>query len=126
MRACGSAPPPRRLAWSTGLVFGETRTLPFGHRKATRRAHSDWDNARLTDLYQARGNCKQLGFHAARHSFRSYLDAIPTISETRADRHQGTTPARYGRGTRTHSTFRLPPTRPAWTRTDGRDRAGEA
>jgi integrase len=47
--------------------------------KARRRAEVAW---------KAQG-LKSFTPHNARHSFRSYLDAIPTISDVRADRYMG-------------------------------------
>jgi integrase len=51
----------------------------FDHGKVTRRAYSAWKAAGL----------ERLTFHDARHTFRSYLDAVPAISEVRADAYMG-------------------------------------
>jgi integrase len=67
------------LGWDAGLVFGESATRPFDYGKTTRRAYSAWKSAKLARLV----------LHEARHSFRSYLDAIAVISDTRIDRYMG-------------------------------------
>jgi integrase len=68
------------LGRDTGfLLTEETVTEPCNYGKRTRAAYAAWKEARL----------ERLTPHNARHSFRSYLDAIPAISDTRADRYMG-------------------------------------
>jgi integrase len=68
-----------RLGRDTGLLFGEDTTTPFDYGRTTRRAYASFKRAGL----------ERITLHECRHSFRSYLDAIPAISETRADRYAG-------------------------------------
>lgn len=60
-------------------MFGESATRPFDYGKTTRRAYSAFKSAGLP----------RIALHEARHSFRSYLDAIAVISDTRIDRYLG-------------------------------------
>jgi integrase len=53
--------------------------VPYDYGKMTRRAYSALKSAKL----------EQFTLHELRHSFRSYLDAIPAISDTRVDRYMG-------------------------------------
>jgi integrase len=73
------APHIARLGRKTGLVFGDTATVPYDYGKTTRRAYSAFKKAKL----------ERFTLHELRHSLRSYLDAIPTISDTRVDRYMG-------------------------------------
>lgn len=63
---------------SDGFYFGSA-TRPFDYDAVTSRAYKAWEDAGL----------QKITLHECRHTFRSYLDAIPTISETRADRYAG-------------------------------------
>jgi integrase len=51
----------------------------LNYGKFTRRAYAAWKTAGLPRLTP----------HNARHSFCSYLDAIPAISDTRANHYMG-------------------------------------
>jgi integrase len=61
-----------------GFYLGAA-TEPFNYGKATRRAYKAWKDAGL----------ERFTPHQCRHTFRSYLGAIPAISEVRADRYLG-------------------------------------
>jgi integrase len=68
------------LGRDSGFLFpGETHDAPLDYGKARRRADAAWKAEGLRSFTP----------HNARHSFRSYLDAIPTISNVRADRYMG-------------------------------------
>jgi integrase len=68
------------LGRDSGFLFpGDTPTEPFNYGKTTRAAYKAWQDAGLGRFTP----------HNARHSFRSYLDAIPAISDTRADAYMG-------------------------------------
>jgi integrase len=61
-----------------GFAFG-TKDRPYHYWTTLERANKAWKAAGLG----------RFTFHDARRSFRSYLDAIPAISEVRADRYMG-------------------------------------
>jgi integrase len=68
------------LGRESGFLFvGDTSSEPMNYGKTTRRAFKAWEAAGLGRLTP----------HNARHSFRSYLDAIQAISDTRADAYMG-------------------------------------
>jgi len=60
-----------------GFFFGGAR--PFDYWGFCERAKKAWKAAGL----------EKIGLHECRHSFRSWLDVVPAISETRADRYMG-------------------------------------
>jgi integrase len=60
-----------------GFFFGSRR--PFDYWGLVQRAKKVWKAAGL----------EAIGLHSCRHSFRSWLDAVPAISEVRADRYCG-------------------------------------
>jgi integrase len=80
------------LGRDTGFVFG-TATRPYDYDATVNRADRAWKDAGI----------ERATFQSARHSFRSFLDACPAISETRADRYQGHAPTHALRGRYTHS-----------------------
>jgi len=61
-----------------GFYFGSA-TKPFDYDSLTQRAYRAWEAAGL----------ERITLHESRHTYRSYLDSIPAISETRADRYMG-------------------------------------
>jgi len=89
--------------------------VPHDYGKATRRAYSAVKKAKL----------ESFTLHELRHSFRSYLDAIPTISDTRVDRYMATRTTRCERATRTRSTGNSRSMRLIWTSTSADMTSGE-
>jgi integrase len=82
-----------RLGRDTGFVFG-TATRPYNYDATVNRADRAWKDAKL----------ERSTFQSARHSFRSFLDAVSgAISETRADRYQGHAPTHELRARYSHS-----------------------
>jgi integrase len=66
------------LAGREGFAFG-TAGRPYHYWTTLERANKVWEDAGFP----------RFTFHDGRRSFRSYLDAIPVISDVRADRYMG-------------------------------------
>jgi integrase len=81
------------LGRTTGFVFSKSATKPYDYDRAVGRAERAWKAAGL----------EPVTFQTARHAFRSFLDAVPAISETRADRYQGHASSNALRARYTHS-----------------------
>lgn len=82
------------LGRKTGFVFaGRKRTTAMNYDARRQAARTAWKRAGLSPLTP----------HDCRHSFRSYLDAIPAISEIRADRYAGHASSHALRARYTHA-----------------------
>jgi integrase len=71
------------------FIFGRTSSAPFTDSHMRKRARTAWAAAAIGSFLRGEsGDLEPIGFHEARHSYSTYLDAAG-ISETRADRYMG-------------------------------------